>query len=104
MAPIIEVSDVRKNYGAHKVLEGVDFSVDEGEIFGVLGPNGAGKTTTVECISGLRSYDKGKISVLGHNPKKDRKAVQRVLGAQLQESKLPEKLRVRECLQLFASF
>lgn len=82
----------------------VSFSVEEGEIFGILGPNGACKTTTVECIEGLRSTDGGDISVLGLHPRADRTELRLVLGIQLQAAELPEKLRVREAVELFASF
>ena len=65
---VIEVADLRKVYGQHTVVDGVSFSVEQGEIFGILGPNGAGKTTTVECIGGLRQRDGGSISVAGMDP------------------------------------
>jgi energy-coupling factor transporter ATP-binding protein EcfA2 len=64
----LEVSHLRKTYGATVAVDDVSFSVDEGEIFGILGPNGAGKTTTVECAIGLRSPDSGTIHVMGLNP------------------------------------
>ena len=82
----------------------VSFSVQEGEIFGILGPNGAGKTTTVECIEGLRTPDRGAISVLGLNPRRDRAELTQRLGAQLQDSQLPDRLRVAEALELYSSF
>ncbi|GAB3927212.1 ABC transporter ATP-binding protein [Kribbella albertanoniae] len=86
------------------MVDGVSFSVGEGEIFGILGPNGAGKTTTVECISGLRVPDEGRIRVVGLDPVGDREAVTRVLGSQLQESELQAKLTVQEALELYAAF
>ena len=76
----------------------------EGEIFGILGPNGAGKTTTVECIEGLREPDRGDISVLGLDPLRDRAELTQRLGVQLQESRLPDQLRVAEALELYSSF
>ena len=82
----------------------MSFSVAEGEIFGVLGPNGAGKTTTVECVLGLRSPDAGSIRVLGLDPGQDREDLHVIVGAQLQESALPAKLRVGEILDLYQSF
>jgi len=78
--------------------------VHEDEIFGILGPNGAGKTTTVECIEGLREPDGGEISVLGLDPLRDRAELTRQLGVQLQESRLPDQLRVAEALELYSSF
>jgi ABC-2 type transport system ATP-binding protein len=102
--PLIEVTDLRKSYGSRVAVDGVSFTVDRGEIFGILGTNGAGKTTTVECLQGLRRSDGGTISVLGLDPATDRAALTRRVGVQLQESQLPAKLRVREALELFASF
>src|SRR5689334_11731227 len=101
---VIEVEHLHKRYGNDVAVHDVSFSVEEGEIFGVLGPNGAGKTTTVECLSGLRPADRGRVSVLGLDPRADRDALRQVLGVQLQESGLPDKLKVREALDLYASF
>jgi ABC-2 type transport system ATP-binding protein len=98
----IEVSDLRKDYDGRPVLRGVDFSVADGEIFGIAGRNGAGKTTTVEIIQGLRSSDGGTVRVLGLDPLRDRAALRPLIGAQLQTSALPDRLRVGEALQLFA--
>ncbi|TNM25964.1 ABC transporter ATP-binding protein [Streptomyces sedi] len=103
VGPVVEVSELRKAYGGRNVVDGVSFSVDEGEIFGILGPNGAGKTTTVECLEGLRVPDSGRVRVAGLDPRADHEAVTRVLGAQLQESELQPKLTVREALELYAS-
>jgi ABC-2 type transport system ATP-binding protein len=102
--PIIEVERLHKRYRDQIAVDDVSLSVEEGEIFGILGPNGAGKTTTVECIEGLRSPDGGTVSVLGLDPHRDRTALRRVLGIQLQAGELPEKLRVGEAVELFASF
>ncbi|GAA1802750.1 ABC transporter ATP-binding protein [Luedemannella flava] len=102
--PIIEVDGLRKRYGDQVAVDDVSFAVDEGEIFGILGPNGAGKTTTVECVAGLRAPDDGRISVLGLDPRADRAGLRQVVGIQLQESQLPEKLTVAETLDLYSSF
>ncbi|MFE1688740.1 ABC transporter ATP-binding protein [Streptomyces albidoflavus] len=101
--PIIEVSGVHKAYGGRTVVDGISFTVEEGEIFGILGPNGAGKTTTVECVEGLRHPDAGTVKVAGLDPVRDRDGVTRVLGAQLQESELQPKITVQEALQLYAA-
>ncbi|MEV0839399.1 ABC transporter ATP-binding protein [Actinocatenispora sera] len=101
--PVIEVRGLRKTYGEKVAVDDVSFDVAGGEIFGILGPNGAGKTTTVECISGLRSRDAGTVSVLGADPRAERDRVRRVLGVQLQESALPDKITVAEALKLYAS-
>ncbi|MFI6031070.1 ABC transporter ATP-binding protein [Amycolatopsis magusensis] len=102
--PIIEVSGLRKRYGDKLAVDGISFSVERGEIFGILGPNGAGKTTTVEILEGLRKPDEGTVSVLGLDPQRDTAELRQRLGVQLQESELPEKLKVREALDLYASF
>jgi ABC-2 type transport system ATP-binding protein len=101
---VIEVTNLRKSYSDHVAVEDVSLSVERGEIFGVLGPNGAGKTTTVECVAGLRSPDSGTIRVLGLDPRRDRTELRRRLGVQLQASELPEKMKVREALEMYASF
>ena len=104
MSSVIEVRGLRKTYGDTVAVDDISFTVAEGEIFGILGPNGAGKTTTVECVEGLRKPDRGEISVLGLDPVTDRAELTQVLGAQLQESQLPAKLRVAEALDLYSSF
>ena len=101
---VIEVTDLTKRYGDHAAVDGVTFSVDGGEIFGILGPNGAGKTTTVESIAGLRSLDSGQISVLGLDPRRDRQRLRTLVGVQLQETELPDRMTVREAIDLFALF
>ena len=101
---VIEVTHLHKRYGDKTAVDDVSFSVEEGEIFGILGPNGAGKTTTVECIAGLRTPDRGSARVLGLHPQKDRAALRQRLGVQLQESELPDQLKVWEALDLYGSF
>ncbi|TXK34302.1 ABC transporter ATP-binding protein [Nonomuraea sp. C10] len=101
---VIEVNGLRKSYGELTVLDGVSFSVEEGEIFGILGPNGTGKTTTVECVEGLRQPDDGSISVLGLDPAKDGRRLRERIGVQLQHTQLPENIKVWEALDLYASF
>jgi ABC-2 type transport system ATP-binding protein len=100
---VIEVADLRKTYKSFAAIDGISFQVQEGEIFGLLGPNGAGKTTTVECLQGLRRPDSGTIKVLGLDPQVDASALKKQIGSQLQESALPERIKVWEALDLFAS-
>jgi ABC-2 type transport system ATP-binding protein len=102
--PIIKVDHLQKRYGDTIAVSDVSLSIEEGEIFGILGPNGAGKTTTVECIAGLREPDAGTVEVMGLDPLTDREALRRVLGIQLQETQQPDKLKVGEALELYASF
>ncbi|AOS65026.1 ABC transporter ATP-binding protein [Actinoalloteichus hymeniacidonis] len=101
---IIEVDHLVKRYGDHTTVQGIDFTVDQGEIFGILGPNGAGKTTTVECIEGLRTPDGGSTRVCGIDSQDDTGELRQLLGAQLQESELPAKLKVGEAMELYSSF
>ena len=101
---VITVDRLHKRYRDRVAVHEVSFSVERGEIFGILGPNGAGKTTTVECIAGLRIADGGTIRVLELDPHHDRDALRQQVGVQLQESALPEKITVREALELYHSF
>ena len=102
--PVIEVSGLHKEYGPKVAVDDVSFTVEAGEIFGILGPNGAGKTTTVESVVGLRKPDRGRIRVLGLDPQRDHDELRELVGVQLQHSELPDKLRVTEALDLYASF
>jgi ABC-2 type transport system ATP-binding protein len=104
MAATISVTGLRKTYGRLAAVDGIDFEVRDNEIFGMIGPNGAGKTTTIECLEGLRSADGGRISILGLDPIRDRRELRERIGVQLQQSALPDDLRVWEALDLFASF
>jgi ABC-2 type transport system ATP-binding protein len=102
--PALEITGLRKTYGRKTAVDGLSLRVAEGEVFGILGPNGAGKTTTVECAEGLRRPDGGSIRVFGIDPYRDRAAARRLIGAQLQESQLPDKITVAEAVELYASF
>jgi ABC-2 type transport system ATP-binding protein len=99
----ITVEHLSKRYGATTAVHDVSFEVAEGEIFGLLGPNGSGKTTTIESVQGLRQPDGGRIRVLGLDPHRDTGRLRRRIGAQLQESALPDRIRVWEALDLFAT-
>ena len=103
MEPVIEVQSLSKRYGKTQAVADVSFTVARGEIFGVLGPNGSGKTTTVEALQGLRTPDGGRLRVLGLDPQRERNALRHRIGSQLQESALPDRIRVWEALDLFAS-
>jgi ABC-2 type transport system ATP-binding protein len=103
LTAIITVENLRKTYGATVAVDDISFEVAEGEIFGLLGPNGAGKTTTVECLQALRQPDSGIMNILGLDPRHDARALRRQIGSQLQESALPDRLKVWEALDLFAS-
>jgi ABC-2 type transport system ATP-binding protein len=99
----IAVEDIRKSYGDLKAVDGVSFSVAEGEFFGILGPNGAGKTTTLEIVEGLREPDSGSVRLLGESPFPRKIALLPRIGVQLQASSFFEKLTAREQLETFAS-
>ncbi|TDE36816.1 ABC transporter ATP-binding protein [Actinomadura sp. 6K520] len=101
---VVEVEGLCKRYGETVAVDDVSFTVEHGEIFGIVGPNGAGKTTLVECVEGVRRPDRGRISVLGLDPLRDRARLRQVMGAQLQGGGLPEKLRVGEAVTLYRSF
>ena len=101
---IIEVQNLKKNYDAVEALRGVSFGVEEGEVFGLLGPNGAGKTTTIEILEGLRRADGGIVSVCGMEPISSGNAYKQLIGGVLQATSLPDKMRVGEAVELFASF
>jgi ABC-2 type transport system ATP-binding protein len=103
MRPVIQVSGVRKTYGATVAVDEVSFEVSDGEIFGLIGPNGAGKTTTMECIEGLRTPDRGTISVLGLDPFRQVYKLQDRIGVQLQQAQLQKRIKVWEAVDLWAS-
>ena len=100
---VVTVRGLRKTYGARVVVDGLDLDVRLGEIVGLVGANGAGKTTTVECIQGLRRPDAGVLSVLGYDPVTQAEQLRPLVGSQLQDSALPDRLRVSEALALFAT-
>jgi ABC-2 type transport system ATP-binding protein len=104
MDTIVKVEGLRKTYGSTVAVDGISFDVKEGEIFGMVGPNGAGKTTTIECLEGLRKPDAGKVSVLGVDPQHEGQILRERTGMQLQQSNLPERMKVWEALNLYASF
>jgi ABC-2 type transport system ATP-binding protein len=104
MSQVIRVSHLCKCYGKTVAVDDLSLEVNEGEIFGMVGPNGAGKTTTIECLEGLRSFDSGEISVLGLDPARQERSLRQLIGTQLQKAQLPDRLKVSEALDLFASF
>src|SRR5437763_9717699 len=101
--PAIHVAAIRKTYGRTVAVNDVSFDVRPGEIFGLIGPNGAGKTTTMECVEGLRTPDRGTISVLGLDPFRDVYKLQDRIGVQLQQAQLQKRLKVWEAVHLWAS-
>lgn len=101
-APVIEVESLYKSYGPVEAVRGLSFAVQEGEVFGLLGPNGAGKTSTVEILEGLRTPDRGTVRVCGLDPQKAGDRFKERIGAILQLTNLPDKLRVKEAIDLFA--
>jgi ABC-2 type transport system ATP-binding protein len=101
--PVIQVSGIRKTYGATVAVDEVSFDVNDGEIFGLIGPNGAGKTTTMECVEGIRKPDRGTISVLGLDPFRQVYKLQDRIGVQLQQAQLQKRIKVWEAVDLWAS-
>jgi ABC-2 type transport system ATP-binding protein len=105
VASAIECRDLRKTYdGKVEAVRGLSLEIRAGECFGLLGPNGAGKTTTIEILEGLLEPTSGDVSILGHSWRKNARELREWLGISLQETRLSEKLSVRETLELFASF
>ncbi|MGA3095739.1 MAG: ABC transporter ATP-binding protein [Bryobacteraceae bacterium] len=100
----IQVEGLTKDYGAVKAVRGIDFEVHAGEVFGLLGPNGAGKTTTVEILEGLRTRTSGRVRVLGCDPEVQTRKLKDRVGVCLQATRLQDKIKVREAMELFAAF
>jgi len=100
----ISVRGLRKRYGEVEAVRGVDFEIEEGEVFGLLGPNGAGKTTTVEILEGYRRRDAGEVTVLGHDPERPGAEFRQRIGVVLQQSQLWQTLTVRETHAIFAGY
>jgi ABC-2 type transport system ATP-binding protein len=101
--PVLQVSRIRKTYGATVAVSEVSFEVSQGEVFGLIGPNGAGKTTTMECVEGVRRPDQGEISILGLDPFRDVYQVQNRIGVQLQQAQLQKRIKVWEAVDLWAA-
>jgi ABC-2 type transport system ATP-binding protein len=102
-SPVISVSRLGKRYGPVVAVDDVSLEVRRGEIFGLIGPNGAGKTTTMECVEGLRTADRGTISVLGLDPRRDATALRRRIGVQHQEAHLQKRIKVWEAVDLWST-
>jgi len=100
----IAVRGLRKSYGDLEAVRGVDFEIEQGEVFGLLGPNGAGKTTTVEILEGYRKRDAGEVSVLGHDPQRPGPDFRQRIGVVLQQSELWPNITVRETHWIFAGY
>jgi ABC-2 type transport system ATP-binding protein len=101
--PVITVSHLGKRYGSVVAVDDVSLEVRQGEIFGLIGPNGAGKTTTMECVEGLRTADRGAISVLGLDPRRDATALRQRIGVQHQEAHLQKRIKVWEAVDLWST-
>ena len=102
METIISVNNLDKSYGKHQVLFDFNLKVKRGECLGVVGPNGAGKTTLLECIEGLRKWQKGEIIIEGRTIEENPKYLRSIMGVQLQSSSLPDEIKVKEAIELFA--
>ncbi len=105
MASVIQCRDLRKTYeGKVEAVRGLNLEIAAGECFGLLGPNGAGKTTTIEILEGLLEPTSGQVTILGQSWQSHKRELREQLGISLQETRLSEKLTVRETIALFASF
>ncbi|MDB5162089.1 MAG: Nodulation ATP-binding protein [Candidatus Saccharibacteria bacterium] len=103
MVKMVEVKNLKKKYGSKKAVDGVSFSVDKGEIFGILGPNGAGKTTTLEMMETLRTIDSGTVKIDGIDVSKNPQAIKYIIGVQPQSPAFQDKTRLTEVVELFAA-
>jgi ABC-2 type transport system ATP-binding protein len=101
---VISVKDFSKTYGDFVAVDGVNFDVHQGEIFGLLGPNGAGKTTTLESLEGIRSPDSGTLRVAGIDPTREAHKLGKLIGVQLQTSGLPDSITVDEAMKFFCAY
>lgn len=100
---MVEVKNLKKRYGDKQAVNGVSFSVEKGEIFGILGPNGAGKTTTLEMMETLRSIDSGTVKIDGIDVKKNPQAIKYLIGVQPQSPAFQDKTRLTEVVEMFAA-
>lgn len=103
MDDVIKVENLSKAYGGLTAVSNLNFSVKQGTVFGLLGANGAGKSTTIECVLGTKQFDSGTVSVLGLNPKANRKELFEQVGVQFQESNYQENIKVGELCEVTAS-
>lgn len=107
MSAVIDCRDLRKTYKGKvdvEAVRGLSLQIEAGECFGLLGPNGAGKTTTIEILEGLLEPTSGQVNILGRSWKTNAREIREQIGISLQETRLSEKLTVRETIELFASF
>lgn len=102
MKAVINVEHLTKKYGSHTAVNDLNFVVKEGTVFGLLGANGAGKSTTIECILGTKKYEAGRITILEHDPSKNRKELFEQVGVQFQEAKYQELIKVKELCEVTA--
>lgn len=103
MAAIIDVKNLTKKYGDFTAVDGISFSVEQGEVFGILGPNGAGKTTTLEMVEGLKGITSGTVALDGHDVKHEQRLVKSLIGVQLQASSFFDNLNLKELVEVFGS-
>jgi len=101
---MIAVKDFRKSYGDFVAVDGISFTVEQGEIFGLLGPNGAGKTTTLETLEGIRSPDSGILRVADVDPTREPHKLRNLIGVQLQSAGLPESITPEEAMKFFCAY
>lgn len=104
MENVITVENLSKNFGSVQAVKNISFSVRRGEIFGIIGPNGAGKTTTLEMLEGISKPTKGTIDVLGLVPSQQLRELNKRIGVQFQATSIQRKMKVKEAMDLFASF
>ena len=103
MNPMITIENMTKVYGGVSAVNNISLQVQPAEIFGLVGHNGAGKTTTIECLEGFRTPTSGRIRVLGLDPQTQTRQLRQRIGIQHQHAELPDRIKVREALDVFAA-
>jgi ABC-2 type transport system ATP-binding protein len=103
MKKMVEVENLKKRYGDKQAVDGISFSVEKGEIFGILGPNGAGKTTTLEMMETLRPIDSGTAMIDGIDVAKNPDGIKRIIGIQPQSPAFQDKTKLTEVIEMFAA-
>ncbi|CDQ20292.1 ABC-2 type transport system ATP-binding protein [Halobacillus karajensis] len=101
---VIKVNHLSKTFGETQAVKNLSFTVEKGEIFGIIGPNGAGKTTTLEILEGIQKASGGEVEVLGLHPVKQLRELNNRIGVQFQATSIQKKMKVKEAMDLFASF
>jgi len=102
--PVVEVKNLVKHYGLVQAVKGINFNIDEGEIFGLIGPNGAGKTTTLRIISTLLTITSGDVQIMGYNLEKKPNEVRKIISYLPEDAETYKNLSGKKYLEFIANF